>query len=89
MANDMTDLKKNLKTKRLVFGTKETIKNLKLGKLEKVFITSNCPGSIKQDVTYYSTHSGVAVEQLGVPNEELGIICKKQFSISLVGLLRA
>ncbi len=88
MANDMTDLKKNLKTKRLVFGTKETIKNLKLGKLEKVFVTSNCPNGIKQDVTYYSAHCGAIVEQLSIPNEELGIICKKQFSISLVGLLR-
>ncbi len=83
------DLKKNLKTKRLVFGTRETLKNLKLGKLEKVFVTTNCPESIRQDVSYYSSHTGTAVENLGIPNQELGILCKKQFSISVAGLLRA
>lgn len=89
MAKDLTaDIKKNLKTKKLVIGTKQIVKNLKLGKLEKVFLTSNCPENVKKDVEHYSSISGCEVKHLSIPNEELGIICKKQFSISAAGLLK-
>ena len=83
------DIKKNLKTKKLVIGTTETIKNLKLGKLEKVFVTANCPDTIKKDIAHYSSITGCEVAQLDIPNEELGIICKKQFAISVLGLMRS
>ena len=83
------DIKKNLKTKKLVVGTKQTLKNLKLGKLEKVFVTANCPESVKKDVAHYSSLSGCEVQSLDIPNEELGTICKKQFAISVLGLVRS
>lgn len=88
MAADLTDIRKNLKSKKLVIGTKEIIKNLKLGKLEKVFVTSNCPQQVKHDVSYYSSLSGCEFSQLEIPNEELGIVCKKQFAISVAGLMK-
>ncbi len=89
MTDAAADIKKNLKTKRLVIGTKQTIKSLKLGKLEKVFITVNCPQSVKRDIEHYCSISGCKIENLGIQNEELGILCKKQFAISAAGLLRS
>jgi ribosomal protein L30E len=84
----IADIKKHLGDKRLVLGTKLTTKNLKLGKLEKVFVTSNCPESVKKDVEFYSASGNCKAEMLDIPNDELGVICKKQFSVSVAGLLK-
>jgi len=80
-------IKKNLKTDKLVFGTKRTMKFMKLGKLKKVLYTTNTPADVVEDIDHYSKITEIEVERLDVPNDELGIICKKQFSISVVGLL--
>jgi len=86
--NPIAEIKKHISDKKLVIGTKSIIKNLKLGKLEKVFITSNCAENVKNDISYYGSMSGCKLEQLKIPNEELGAICKKQFSISVAGLFK-
>ncbi|MFH1181361.1 MAG: ribosomal L7Ae/L30e/S12e/Gadd45 family protein [Candidatus Woesearchaeota archaeon] len=89
MAEDViAEIKKHLSDKKLVLGTKLTFKNLKLGKLDKVFVTNNCPENIKKDVEFYSASGNCKAVQLEIPNEELGVICKKQFSVSIAGLLR-
>ena len=88
MKNTIAEIKKHISDKKLVLGTKQVIKNAKLGKLEKIFVTSNCPENVKNDVNYYSEISGCKIEKLNIPNDELGVICKKQFSVSLAGLLK-
>ena len=83
----LADLKKLLKTDKLIIGKERTIKSLKLGKLEQVFLSSNC--SCIEDIEYYAGLSGKAkVDKLKVPNDELGVICKKPFSISVIGVLK-
>ena len=84
----VTEIKSNLKNKRLVLGTKLTVKQLKRGNVAKVFISSNCPAPVMRDVSHYSQLGSTALEQLDIPNSELGTICKKPFSVSVVGLLK-
>jgi len=87
MAPDsIAEIKKALKAKKAVIGTGQTIKQLKLGKLEKVFLTSNTPKEVKETIKYYSKLSKAKVIQLKQPNEELGTICKKPFAISVLGI---
>ena len=86
--NPLAEIKKHISDKRLVLGTKATIRNMKLGKVQKVFLTSNCPDSVRNDVEHYSSVSSCKIENLTIPNEELGVICKKQFSVSIAGLLK-
>lgn len=81
----IADLKKALKEKKVIFGTNEIIKQLKIGKLAKVFIAGNCPEKIKNDVLYYGKLSKVEIEQLEEANDEIAIICKKPFSITVLG----
>ncbi|HLC96894.1 MAG TPA: ribosomal L7Ae/L30e/S12e/Gadd45 family protein [Candidatus Nanoarchaeia archaeon] len=76
----MDEIKKLLKTDKLIVGTKETLKALRNGTLAKIFTSSNC----KTDLSKYSQH--VPVTQLSIPNDELGVLCKKQFSISMIGM---
>lgn len=84
----LDEIKNNLKGKRLVLGTEMTVKQLKRGKVSKVFISSNAPASVKKDIAYYCSIGGCSFENLDVPNDELGIVCKKPFSVSVVGLLK-
>ena len=82
------EIKENLNTKRLVLGTNLTIKQLKRGSIVKVFLSKNCPESVKRDFDHYSKIAGVSVENLTIPNSDLGTACKKPFSVSVVGLLK-
>ena len=93
MAKDRIDkqiqeLRKLLDEGKIVIGTKRTIKQLKLGKLEKVFLSLNCPAKTKEDVRSYSKLSKTTVSQLKYPNDELGVLCKRPHSISILGLIK-
>ena len=83
-----TEIKKLIKAKKLVIGTDKTIKNLKLGKVEKVLISSNCPESVINDLERYAQLSKFEIIKLDYPNDELGVICKKLFSISVLSILK-
>lgn len=80
------DFKKLVKEGKAYIGTEQTLTHLKQGWLKKVYLTSNCPAGVKTDVKKYAELTGTEVEELAVPNEELGIMCKKQFSISVLGV---
>ena len=83
-----TEIKKLVKTKNLVIGTERTIKNLKLGKVEKIIISSNCAEKVVDDLNYYVGLSKAETLKVNYPNDELGVICKKPFSISVLSILK-
>lgn len=82
----MEDIKKLVKEKKVFIGTDQTLKNLKLGKVSKVLLASNCPQDVVESVERYAKMSGAAVERLSIPNDELGIICRKHFFISVMSV---
>ncbi len=79
---------KELRTKVLdgkaVIGTDRVIKLLKSKSLGKVFLASNCPSPVKDDIHYYARFGSVPVFELEQTNEELGIFCKKNFLVSVL-----
>jgi len=77
-----------LAQKRLVIGTDRTLQGLRRNKLDRVFLSQNAPAEVKQDIQYYAGLTSTAVDQLTKTNEELGVVCKKPFSISVLGVLR-
>ena len=87
ISKDAAGIRKLSEQGKLALGTEMVIKKLKLGKISKVFVTSNCPESIREDISRYASLSGAEVIELDIPNDELGIVCKKQFSISIAGLV--
>lgn len=84
----IVEIKKLLKEKSLIMGKESAIKNAKLGKAEKVFLASNCSDKDREDINRYADSSGAEVIGLKQNNEELGIICKKPFSISVLSVLK-
>ena len=82
-----TEIKKIIKSGKIIIGTERTIKALKLGKLQKVLMSSNCPANVEKDINYYAGLSGGEVYKLEYSNEELSVICKKPYYISVLGVL--
>ena len=90
MAKKITsaEIKKIVKSGNILLGTQRTVKGLRLGKVEKVLVSSNCPARVEKDLNYYAGLSGAEMHKLEYPNDELGIICKKPFSISVLAVVK-
>jgi len=86
IAEDIAEIKKLLENKQLTIGTSATLKKLKLGKVAKVFLSSNAPKNVVDDIAYYSKLGKVSVIELDYSNIELGTICKKPFPISVLSV---
>ncbi len=82
------EINKLSKSDKIVIGTERTMKQLKLERLSKVFLSSNAPQKIRADFIKYGKLAGVDIVNLKYSNEEIGEICKKPFLISVLGQLK-
>lgn len=82
------EIQKLLKEKRIVIGTDRAKKGLKRGIFERILLSSSCPDDVKNDISHYAKISSVDVIKLKYSNEELGVVCKKPFSISVISVLK-
>ena len=80
------EIKNAIKKNKLIIGTENTLKSLKLGKLVKIFLSKNCPANIVNDIKHYAKLSATEVVQVDMGNDELGIVCKKPFLISVLSI---
>lgn len=78
------EIRKLLGSDKLIIGTDRCMKLLREGQLKKVMLANNAPVSTVEDVQRFG--EGVEVIVLDVPNEELGVFCKKPFNISILGI---
>ncbi len=86
MAEVLDELKTSIKNGTIVVGTDTVLKGIRDKSLKKVFLSSNVPTDIREDVEKYSGLSGIPVEQLDMDNEELGTFCRRKYHISVLGL---
>jgi len=82
----MPTLKEAIESKKIIIGKERTLKLLRKGSLQHVYIASNCPKNVKGDVSHYSNLFNIPISQLKENNEELGILCKKPFAISIIAV---
>ena len=88
MKSSIKEIKQILKTKKVVLGTKQVIKNLRQNKIKKLLISSNCNKETKKDLEYYTKIGKIEKLDIKNSNKEIGIMCRKPFSISVVGVLK-
>ncbi len=86
--NPIEEIRKGLKEKKLVIGANTVMRNLRAGKLKKIFLASNPPKTAEEDIVHYAKIAECPVAKLAIANDELGIICKKQFLVAVVGMLK-
>ncbi|MGV8086389.1 MAG: ribosomal L7Ae/L30e/S12e/Gadd45 family protein [Candidatus Woesearchaeota archaeon] len=82
------DIRKLLTTKKIILGEDEVLKHARNGTLAKVYHATNTNKLVVTDLQKYSKLSGFEVLDTKIPNDELGTICKKPFSISTIGILK-
>ena len=80
----VVELKKALKEKPLTIGNNKTLKNIRNGKVKKVFLASNCPQKMADTINRYAKISKFSVVSLKINSDEVAAICKKQFNISVL-----
>ena len=77
-------LKKALKEKEFTIGEKSVVKLVKFGKASVVFLANDCKKSLRETLARYSKESNLEIVEIGINANEVGIICKKQFSVSVL-----
>ena len=84
----VAEVKKLVGNKKLIIGTDRTLTALRKDEVKKVFMASNCPKGVRSDVEHYAKLTNVEVALLDIPNDELGVVVKKPFSVSVIALLK-
>jgi len=78
------ELRKALKEKDIIIGTERTVKGLKTGKVSTIFLASNCPDEVREQIKHYAGISGAKILELELPDKEIGLLCKKPFNVSVL-----
>jgi ribosomal protein L30E len=86
MSDGLNEIRTALKNNSVIIGKDEVLKAMKNGTLLKVFLASNASKAMIDEVKYASELSGVDMGILSIPNDELKVICRKQFLISTIGI---
>ncbi|MBW3019839.1 ribosomal L7Ae/L30e/S12e/Gadd45 family protein [Candidatus Woesearchaeota archaeon] len=86
ISEDVLNIKKSMENDTLLIGFKEVKKGLVSNGLKQVYVASNTPESMLEDLDKLASISSVEVKTLKQANDELGIICKKPYFISVIGI---
>ena len=81
----MKELKKAVTENKVIIGTDRMIKLMKQGKIKEVYLSSDCKEETKKRIKDYGKLSNTKITELSEPSNELGLICKKPFHISVAG----
>ncbi len=82
----LSEVRQALQAGKALIGAEMALKQLRSGNLKKVFLAKNCPARVRADVEQYAQLGNVPVVTLLLNNEELGIICKKNFFVAVLGV---
>ena len=80
----MTETKSELSGKKLILGIDNTIKKMRQSKVKKVYVSSNCHK--REELIDLGKLTGIEVVVVGENSADLGTLCKKPFSISVVSV---
>ncbi len=86
---ELRDLKLKVQDEKIIVGGERVLKLLQEKDFEKVYLAKNCPAKLRSDVMQYAHLTQTPVVELEQTNEELGIFCKKNFFVSVLGTRKA
>ncbi len=81
-----TEIRKLLGTEKLIIGTDRVLKALHCGRVAKVIVASNAPEELRVRLDRYRSLASFELAEAGVTNDELGVLCKKPFSIAVLAV---
>jgi ribosomal protein L30E len=82
-----TEIRKLLGSDRLIIGTDRVLKGVRKGDVSKVILASNAPTHLQEQLRRYKELGATfEMEHAEMPNDELGTLCKKPFSIAVIAI---
>lgn len=84
----IADIRKLLQAKKLVIGATKTIAGIRSGIISRVVVAKNCDKKTLNTLEQYQKIGRFDLIRIGILNDELGVTCKKQFGISVLGILK-
>lgn len=85
---DITDIRALIKDGSLTIGSNKTVEGVKAGKVSKVYLSKNCPASVREEILHLDGISKIEIVDLQYPGSELGILSKKPYAINVLGKKR-
>lgn len=79
-------IKKALDEQRIVIGYQETVEAVNDGSATEVYVAKNTPGDKLTTLRDLAGLKEIPVSVLELGNDEVGVICKKPFSIGVLAL---
>ncbi|MEA3229603.1 MAG: ribosomal L7Ae/L30e/S12e/Gadd45 family protein [archaeon] len=83
-----TKIKKAAEDDGLVIGVKSVIAKAQLRGLNDIILSSNCPDVLVSNVSHVAELSEIPVERFNKNSRDLGEICRKPFTIAVLGILK-
>lgn len=71
-----------VKTGKVLFGAKNTIKTAKTGKAKLIVVAANCPQGVRGDIERYCGLSNIPIIIYNGTSIDLGVACGKPFMVS-------
>ncbi len=81
------ELRRLLKTGKIVIGAKRSLDAIRLGKAKGVVLATKLPKHIEDDVLYYAKLSGIKVIRFPGSSYELGTAVGKPFPITTIAII--
>ena len=78
--------KRDVQSGKILYGAEQALKGLRNGSVARVYLSSNCAKEFASDIRRYAQLSSTEVIGLSYPNDEVGTLCKKPFSISVAAV---
>ena len=76
-----------IKSGKYTLGYLTTLKALRAGTPKLVIISNNCPALRKSEIEYLCMLAKCGVHHFAGNNNDLGTVCGKQFSISMLSII--
>lgn len=76
-----------MKTGKIVYGAKKTIKTCQFGEAKLVIIAANAPEEIREDILYYAKLSKIPIYVFPGNSYELGAMIGRPHMVSAIAII--
>jgi large subunit ribosomal protein L30e len=86
--SQLNEIRKLLDAGKLKFGADQALKLLRQHKAAKIWLSKNVATDTLSDIRNLAGLDSVEIVELPQSNEELGTLCRKPFTISVISTAR-
>ena len=81
------EISQAVNTGRVILGSNQSVKAIKLGQAKLVVLASNCPDTVRADVKHYAKLANIPVYDYEGDSPALALACGKPFLVSVVAII--